>query len=142
LENNRPIQAVMAGMISSYFLFDNGHVGACGSNVVGQLGDGSNNAADKVYAAVNIPSSDSIYQINSGPSSQSVFFIALRDTYGAGLNNQYQLGIGNTENQWTPIRVLDKGAQGLYEISSSSSHTTASSCDTNIDPELFPTLSP
>ena len=129
-------------MISSYYLFDDGNVAACGSNSNGQLGDGSNDASSKVYAAVKIPSGDRIYQVNSGPSSKSVFFIAHTVTYGAGQNDKYQLGVGNTSNQYTPTKVLDEGARDLYEmkISSSSSHTTASICEryTSLKPVWIP----
>jgi alpha-tubulin suppressor-like RCC1 family protein len=149
------VQVIQAGKESSYFLFDDGSVGACGrndgelydvplvfvrflhcmltlflcarypANEEGQLGDGS--FVDKEKTSVEIPNDDIIYGLGSGASSQSVFFIAKDTVYAAGTNDRYQLGIGEVGSKADPVEVKFNifTNMDIVKISSSGSHTVA-----------------
>ena len=92
---------------------------ACGSNLFGQLGDGTNEDAS---LGVEVILEENILALYSGPSSESVFFVGTEgNTYGTGLNDRGQLGVGDTEDRNLPSLV----DVPLLSISSSSTHTAA-----------------
>jgi len=92
---------------------------ACGSNLFGQLGDGTNEDAS---LGVEVILEEDILSLYSGPSSESVFFIGVEgNTYGTGLNDRGQLGVGDTQDRNLPTLV---DVPPLI-ISASSTHTAA-----------------
>lgn len=92
---------------------------ACGSNLFGQLGDGTNEDAS---LGVEVILEENIIALYSGPSSESVFFVGTEgNTYGTGLNDRGQLGVGDTEDRNLPTLV----DLPLLSISASSTHTAA-----------------
>ena len=115
----------MAGSESSYFLFTDGSVGSCGRNDEGQLGDGT--FIDQIKTFAIIPNKDKIIALGSGPSSQSVFFIADDSVmYGAGANDRYQLGLGEPGKVPFPTLVeFEDPVFNLLKVSSSGSHTVS-----------------
>ena len=123
------VQSIKAGRESSYFLFENGSVGACGRNDEGQLGDGT--FIDQEYTEVDIPKGEKIYKLGSGPSAQSVFFIGEDDqVYAAGVNDRYQLGINEIGSQKFPVK-MDFGEvskMDIDKVSASGTHTIAIAC--------------
>ncbi|KAL7527838.1 hypothetical protein ACHAXR_002156, partial [Thalassiosira sp. AJA248-18] len=140
------VTAVEAGRESSYFLYENGSVDSCGRNDEGQLGDGTFVDSD-TPVKVDIPQNSRIREIGSGPSSQSVFFIAEEDlVYAAGQNYRYQLGIGDIGSEVFPVLVEFEDSPGRHEItkiSSSGTHTVAISCLIITEtPTSYPTLMP
>ena len=128
---------VVANQESSYYLYENGEARACGRNDEGQLGDGTfiNTSTKNTVVAVKL--SVEILDLAAGPSSQSVFFMTDGDVYASGLNDRYQLGIGEIGSQELPKRVLFDGTVDLAYISSSGTHTVAMG-KTILDTE-FPT---
>lgn len=141
----------MAGSESSYFLFNDGSVASCGRNDEGQLGDGT--FIDQVKTFVIVPNNDKIEKLGSGPSSQSVFFIAENDiVYGAGANDRYQLGLGAPGKAAFPNPVeFDNPIFNTLKISSSGSHTVSinelictnfPTATPTATPSNYPTLSP
>jgi len=92
---------------------------ACGSNLFGQLGDGTNEDAS---LGVEVILEEDILALYSGPSSESVFFVGAEgNTYGTGLNDRGQLGVGDTQDRNLPTLV----DVPLLSISASSTHTAA-----------------
>jgi len=116
--------AFKAGKASTYILFKDGSLIACGLNDVGQLGDGSFD--DSFGSEVQLPSSN-IVDIGSGPSAESVFYISSDGTvYGNGLNNRGHLGVGDiTDSTNFPVKVAFPNGATIREISASSTHTVA-----------------
>eukprot|EP00804_Cyclotella_cryptica_P007661 CCRYP_015247-RB/>CCRYP_015247-RB protein AED:0.17 eAED:0.17 QI:1704/1/1/1/0.82/0.91/24/1518/1368 len=120
----KSIASMVAGSESSYFLFVDGSVGACGRNDEGQLGDGTFLDQDKT--SVLIPNDGTIVAIGSGPSSQSAFFIGEGAVYGVGANDRYQLGLGEPGKTAYPTEVdFQVPFFNIAKISSSGSHTVA-----------------
>eukprot|EP00804_Cyclotella_cryptica_P000057 CCRYP_013743-RA/>CCRYP_013743-RA protein AED:0.16 eAED:0.16 QI:2268/1/1/1/0.69/0.66/27/153/931 len=123
------VQFIMAGKESSYFLLANGQIKACGRNDEGQLGDGS--FVDNEFVTVDIPDEQVMTSIGSGPSSQSAFFYGKASVFGAGANDRFQLGIGETGSRKFPVQVefdVLLSVAGLEKISSSGTHTVANNC--------------
>lgn len=140
------VEQIMAGRESSYFLYPNGSVDSCGRNDEGQLGDGTFIDSDKPVK-VDIPNSTPIRLIGSGPSSQSVFFVADEDiVYAAGQNYRHQLGLGDIGSEKFPVIVEfddSAGRDEITKISSSGTHTMAISCLIITDtPTSYPTVNP
>ena len=158
--NARDITSFEAIATSSFILFKDGSVAACGRNNFGQLGDGTHN--DKIRAVVNpIPDGIPTRRLGVGPSSQSVFFVNDDGSiYATGLNDRGQLGVGDTENKSTPtlVEYTSSNNQVLNRVSAAADHTLATSDTyslTNTLPEssqpptssqppstIFPTFSP
>ena len=111
---------------SSYILFKDGSVGACGRNNFGQLADGTND--DKTRVVVKpIPDDIPIRRLGVGPSSQSVFLINDDGTiYATGLNDRGQLGVGDTENKNT-LTLVEYSGDFLSNdhLSAAADHTLA-----------------
>lgn len=131
-------------------MFVDGSVASCGRNDEGQLGDGT--FTDKDKTLVIIPNDEKIFQLNSGPSSQSAFFIGQSSVYGAGANDRYQLGLGVPEKVAYPTAVeWQDPVFDIIKISSSGTHTIAvvrtfvtnpPTLSPTISPTLFPTFNP
>ena len=109
-------------MESTYILFEDGTVDACGRNDFGQLGDES--LVDSFGTEVSI--NDSIVYVGSSSSSQSAFFITDEAlVYGTGLNDRGQLGVGDTDNRNTPVIVDFPSSALVADISASNTHAVA-----------------
>lgn len=119
------VTKVQTSRESSYLLLGDGGVLSCGRNHKGQLGDGTTSDTSPEKPIVRVDVSEKVYDIGSGPSSESVFFIGLEDVYAAGANNLFQLGIGNNEPIETPARVEFEMPMNIDLVSSSESHTVA-----------------
>ncbi|KAL7469046.1 hypothetical protein ACHAXS_009293, partial [Conticribra weissflogii] len=120
--NGDSVLAFEAGASSSYLLFDDGSVAACGLNDVGQLGDGSFD--DKLRTTVIIPGGVVILRIDSGPSASSAFFAGDDENlYATGLNDRGQLGVGDTSTRDTPTTVEYTEPVGIIDITASSTHS-------------------
>ncbi|KAL7540809.1 hypothetical protein ACHAXR_010397 [Thalassiosira sp. AJA248-18] len=123
--------AMTAAFQSSYILFDNGSVRACGLNDVGQLGDGtSTNSITTSVDFSGITPLPDIVNVFAGPSAKSAFFEAAADgkLYGTGLNDRGQLGVGNKVNSNVPLEVnfsADGDVPPGVGVSASDSHTLA-----------------
>ena len=114
-----------AGSQSTYILFRDGSIAACGLNDFGQLGIGEFD--DPGPATVAIPGENFIRTLGVGPSAVSAFFVASDGVvYGAGRNNRGQLGTRDNNNRDTPARVLF-GIDGddVTRVSAASDHTLA-----------------
>ncbi|KAL9190639.1 hypothetical protein ACHAXT_000345 [Thalassiosira profunda] len=109
---------------SSYILFNDGSVGACGRNNFGQLGDGT--TTDRVRTSVDpIPGELPLRILGVGPSSESVFFVnEIGTTYATGLNDRGQLGVGDAMNRST-LTEVEFGGLAAEKISASGDHTLA-----------------
>ncbi|KAL3794288.1 hypothetical protein HJC23_012413 [Cyclotella cryptica] len=118
------VQSFEAISTSSYILFRDGSVGACGRNNFGQLGDTTND--DKFRVVVKpIPDNVPIRRLGVGPSSNSVFFVNDDGlVFATGLNDRGQLGVGDTENKNT-LTLVEFGDNfvGNQQISASGDHT-------------------
>ncbi|KAL3773023.1 hypothetical protein ACHAW5_000988 [Stephanodiscus triporus] len=129
---------------SSFILFNDGTIGACGRNEFGQLGDGSN--IDRVRTVVEpLPNELPIKMIGVGPSAESVFFVTDDElVWGTGLNDQGQLGTGDTENRNIPTPVKFEEGVVLEVLSAAGDHTVAigSSDGPSVSPTVENTLTP
>ena len=101
------VSSVSAGMDYTIFLYTNGKVYATGYNEYGQLGIG--NTQDQ-YTPVPIPYFNDNNDIQiSAISAGTYHTIFLDDTtgkvYATGWNYDGQLGIGNTQDQYTPVPI-------------------------------------
>ena len=110
---------------SSFILFNDGTVGACGRNEFGQLGDGNN--TDRVRTVVvPHPNGLPVTMMSFGPSAESVFFVTDDElVWGTGLNDRGQLGTGDTENRNIPTPVKFEEGVILEVLSAAGDHTVA-----------------
>ena len=117
------VTSFKAGMESTYILFEDGTVDACGRNNFGQLGDGS--LVDSFGTEVSILD-DNIVYIGSSSSSRSAFFVSTEGgLYGTGLNDRGQLGVGDTGNRNTPVIVDFPSSAIAVDVSASNTHSVA-----------------
>ena len=116
---------VEAGKESSYYLFEDGTARSCGRNDEGQLANGDFVNTDEETPIVDVDIKDEILRVESGPSSQSVFFILEESVLASGLNDRYQLGIDEIGSRDSPVEVLFDGPVEIQYISSSGTHTVA-----------------
>ena len=96
---------------------------------------------------MDIPKDIKVHTLGSGPSSQSVFFVADEDkVYAAGQNYRFQLGTRDIESENFPVEVEFDDGPTMHEItkiSSSGTHTLAISCELFTDiPTMTPTQEP
>lgn len=113
------VKSFEASKSSSYLLLNNGATIACGRNNAGQLGDGTN--VDKISVYITLPAF--IRGIGVGPSSESAFFIGNDgNTYAVGLNDNGQLGLGDTINRNNLTLVDFDEATSVEQISPSGNH--------------------
>ena len=122
--NAADISSFQAISTSSYILFNDGSVGACGRNNFGQLADGTNE--DKIRVVVkSIPDDVPIRRLGVGPSAQSAFLVNENNLiYGTGLNDRGQLGVGDTDNRNT-LTLVEYPLLSNVQLSASSDHTLA-----------------
>lgn len=122
---------------SSYILYEDGSVNACGRNDFGQLGDGTND--DEFLVAVDMP--DRVVRLlGVGPSAQSVLFVTTDElVWGTGLNDRGQLGIGDTVNKNIPTRVKFEDLVTIDQLCISEEHSFALGAVTGT---LYPTEAP
>lgn len=108
---------------SSYILYEDGSVSACGRNDFGQLGDGTN----LPHTMVAVNTGDHIVRLlGFGPSSQTVFFVTDEElVYGTGLNDRGQLGVGDQLNRNEPTRVKFGDLIEIDQITVSEVHSIA-----------------
>ena len=146
--NTPDVASFEAIATSTYILFRDGSVAACGRNNFGQLADGTND--DRIRVVMAIPDGIAIRRLGVGPSSQSAFFINDDGSiYATGLNDRGQLGVGDTENKntLTLVEYTSSNNQVLNQVSTATDHTLATSdtySPTNTLPESSqpPTSSP
>lgn len=120
-----------AGRESSYMLFNDGSVVACGLNDVGQLGDGTFENAFFTGAA---QSGSGIVDIGTGPSARTVFYIKGDGTVsGNGMNNFGQLGVGDEVDSEFPVDVIFAGGATILYISAADTHTIGLSSEFIVD---------
>ncbi|KAL3826440.1 hypothetical protein ACHAXA_011249 [Cyclostephanos tholiformis] len=128
---------------SSFILFNDGTVGACGRNEFGQLGDGNN--TDRVRTVVvPHPNGLPVTMMSFGPSAESVFFVTEDDrVWGTGLNNLGQLGVGDTEDRNKPTPLMFEDRVKIEVLSAAGDHTVAVGLsDGTFEPTTSPTASP
>jgi len=128
---------------SSYILYEDGSVGACGRNDFGQLGDGTNVDSNTDGYIVAVETDEIVVRLlGAGPSAQSVFFVADDDiVYGTGLNDRGQLGVGDTDDRNVPTTVLFGPGVIVDSISAGGSHALALGTKTEVDtpgPSTYP----
>lgn len=131
-----------AGRESTYIVFKDGSVVACGLNDVGQLGDGSFNNS---FGVVSVQSGSNIVDIGTGPSAKTVFYITSDgQVSGNGMNNFGQLGVGDERDREFPVDVIFQGDASVKYISAADTHTVGLTSDVGIVgiPTISPTLGP
>lgn len=113
---------------SSFILFTDGGVAACGQNNFGQLGNGSYEDVLRTIVTFSDDISTPILRLGVGPSALSAFFVSIDgDIYTTGLNDRGQLGTGDTDNRntLTKVDISSTGASAISvgQISASNDHT-------------------
>jgi len=96
---------ISAGKYSSYFLSVDKKLYCLGLNDSGQLGLGHQSARTVL---TEIISDEEVFFVASSSLSRHCFFITKsKKLYGFGLNDKYQLGLNNSENQNTPQLIAE-----------------------------------
>lgn len=113
------VAIVAGGMFNSYALKSDGTVWGWGSNIVGQVGDGTNTQRNSPTQALGLSGVTSIAAGNS-------FAIALKSdgtVWSWGKNSDGQLGNGTTTNQNIPVKV--PSLAGILSIAAGYDHGLA-----------------
>ena len=67
-----------------------------------------------------------VEKLGSGPSAQSVFFVADdNNVYASGINDRFQLGIDKIGSKDKPVKVEFEGLVEIEFVSASGTHTVA-----------------
>ncbi|KAL7553731.1 hypothetical protein ACHAWF_017056, partial [Thalassiosira exigua] len=123
--SDNDIKSFAAGASSAYFLLGDGTVRACGLNLSGQLGDGTNENSPTNGTFVQLEDI-SVVDVYAGPSALSAFLRAEDGKlYGTGSNDRGQLGVGDDSDRNVPTEVQfgdDEISTGAG-ASASSTHT-------------------
>lgn len=120
------VTQVYANRESSYFLYDNGVVRSCGRNDEGQLGNGDFINTSEERPIVKVDLKPKVEKLGSGPSAQSVFFVADdNNVYASGINDRFQLGIDKIGSRDKPVKVEFEGPVEIEFVSASGTHTVA-----------------
>jgi alpha-tubulin suppressor-like RCC1 family protein len=85
-------------------VLSNGSVFAWGSDAAGQLGIGSRKGTEALPLAVRVPVGTTFVSVASGGAAEYAVD-STGDVWAWGQNNEGQLGIGNTNNQSSPVSV-------------------------------------
>ena len=136
----KDIVSFQAIKFSSYILYIDGSINACGKNDYGQLGDGT--ITDQILTEVII--NEAVRAMYTGPSSESIFFVTEDERmYSTGLNTWGNLGVGDQENRAIPARVKFEDQVITSSLSPSEDHTIAfGSVTGSLPPTSSPTLAP
>ena len=108
--SSTPVQAIgltaaaaaEAGAYHSIALLDDGTLAACGYNLYGQLGDGTNTNRS---IAVPVLGMSSVVAVGAG-YLHTVAIIENGTVWAWGHNHDYQLGDGTTTDRWIPVQVI------------------------------------
>lgn len=122
---NRKVIQVEASQESSYFLYDDGTVKSCGINDEGQLGNGDFVNTSQKKPIVKVDIKEKVRRLGSGPSAQSIFFIADESVWASGINDRFQLGIDKIGSRDTPVKVEFDGKVAIQYVSASGTQTVA-----------------
>eukprot|EP00970_Alexandrium_tamarense_P012185 scaffold2811_cov188-Alexandrium_tamarense.AAC.1 len=121
---NIPIDSITsfeAIQFSSFILYVDGSVSACGSNQYGQLGDGT---TDEQRPVTTVEIDNVVHHLGAGPSAESAFFVTEDErVFGTGLNSNGQLGVNDLENRNVPTEVLFDQLVLVHLLSAGSDHT-------------------
>lgn len=97
------VSAVDAGVHHTVALIEDGTLWACGNNLYGQLGDGTNTDAPVAVPVLGI----SLAVVDVGAGLDFTIAVASDGTVWAwGHNFNYELGDGTTTDRWLPVRVV------------------------------------
>ena len=94
--------AVEAGSNHTVVLIDDGTLRACGLNVYGQLGDGTNNDRS---TAVTVNGISAVVALGAS-LVHSVAITSDGTVWAWGHNSDYQLGDGTTNDHYAPVQVI------------------------------------
>ena len=131
---------------SSYIVYVDGSLGACGRNNFGQLGDGTND--DAFLTKVSMPEggkgNDVVKLLGVGPSANSVLFATKNGlVWGMGLNNRGQLGVGDVDDRNLPTLVKMQVDVNVLVLSAAEDHSLAlKEGGADVMPTDFPTNLP
>ena len=99
---DKNITYIDCGANYTFFLGSDGSVYGCGYNSSGQLGLGNNGTK---YTPEKITFfNDNITYLSAG-SAHTIFLTSDNHVYGCGLNGNGQLGVGDKNDRYTPIRI-------------------------------------
>ncbi|KAL7536848.1 hypothetical protein ACHAXR_013193, partial [Thalassiosira sp. AJA248-18] len=123
--DERVVVSFEATRLSTYILYVDGSVNACGRNEFGQLGDGTTD--DVFLTTVAMPQDQNVVKLlGVGPSANSVFFVAEDETvWGTGLNDHGQLGVGDEDDRNVPTKVQLQDGVIVHILSAAEDHTLA-----------------
>ncbi|MFO0604513.1 MAG: hypothetical protein U0324_15130 [Polyangiales bacterium] len=119
----RPARAVSAGELYTLALLDDGTVRAWGSNISGQLGDGTTTPRATPVAVAGLAG---VRQVAAG-YSHACALLADGSAMCWGRNNTGQLGDGTTTARLTPVAVA--GGLRFSQISAGFGHTCGLTAD-------------
>ncbi|MHB8337062.1 MAG: RCC1 domain-containing protein, partial [Ignavibacteriaceae bacterium] len=124
--------ALVAGWYHSLAIGSEGNLYTWGDNTYGQLGIG-NTTQQNIPVKVPLPSGVTGWMAVAGGSSHSLAIGSDSNLYAWGDNTYGQLGIGNTTNQSSPIKVpLPSGVTSWTVVVAGSSYSLAIGSDGNL----------
>ena len=117
----RVVSSFVAIKESSFILYEDKILSGCGSNNVGQLGDGTN--TNKVIVSTQLDGRAN--RLYGGPTAQTIFITTDNSVWGTGLNDRGQVGVGDTQNRYLLTRVEFEGPVLIDLVLASTVHTVA-----------------
>jgi hypothetical protein len=114
-------ESIAAGDTHLAVLFTDGTVGTYGTNAYGQLGNGGT-TPNTAIVKVTLPSSTKVVEVAAGAFTTFIRLMNTEAVYAIGRNNQYQLGLQDNIDRYSPTVVLGLG--NVVKMSPNTNHTS------------------
>jgi hypothetical protein len=113
--------SIAAGDTHLVVLFSDGSVGTYGTNAYGQLGNGGT-TPNTAIVKVTLPSATPVVEVAAGAFTTFIRLMNTEAVYAIGRNNQYQLGLQDNIDRYSPTVVL--GLSNVVKMSPTTNHTS------------------
>jgi len=117
----KTVDAMFCGSTYSMLLMTDGTIYGCGRGIWGQLGTGNSNTINSSLVELVNNTGQVPKTISCGDST--IIEMTNGDVYGCGNNSYGQLGIGNTTNQLSIVKIIDNGTYSVKQVLNSSTNT-------------------
>ncbi|KAJ6245134.1 hypothetical protein M0813_20583 [Anaeramoeba flamelloides] len=118
-ENNQKVETFAMVGWSNYFVCKDGKLFGNGYNE-GRLGDGTSNRSKKLPILIF----ENVTRVFGGVQGYGFFFTTKNnELFAAGLNHRENLGIGNSINQKSPVKVPNWKAEDILYLQTNGNHS-------------------
>jgi hypothetical protein len=126
----KKVTAVAAGYSHSLFLTEDGELWAMGRNNLGQLGDGTNTDSATPVKVIGF-GGKKVAAVAAG-YGHCLFLTEDGELWAMGYNSNGQLGVGDTTDRSTPVKVPVDGNQVVIAVAAGFNHSLILTADAGL----------